>query len=181
MDKPNYAKWIREEMWTLREAAYLLSDLEPDLNERGKAHCLDASKTNKVFDIYNSLKKARDKRSLNVTDTGVVGRWIGDATVDPSHCIQWALKRGIELPEKLRPLGTANESTERTDRTQLKIIGALLKVLLGKQPSGKAYSVLKKQESIIEAVLMMYPDERGLSKRTLESVFAQANKALSAE
>ena len=181
MDKPNYAKWIREEMWTLREAAYLLSDLEPDLTARGKAHCLEASRTDKVFDIYNSLKKARDKGSLNVTDTGVVGRWIGDATVDPSHCIQWALNRGIEVPEQLRPLGTANKCTEPTDRTQLKIIGALLQVLLGKQPSGKPYSVLKKQESIIEAVLIMNPGERGLGRRTLESVFAQANKALSAE
>jgi hypothetical protein len=61
------------------------------------------------------------------------------------------------------------------------IIGALLQVLLGAQPNGKPNSVFQKQAAIIDAVRTMYPEQRGLGKRTLEEVFAKANRVLSSE
>lgn len=182
MSRPNYGKWKSEEMWTLREAAYLLSNLEPDPTEDGKRRCLTPSKTDAVFSAYSSLKKALDKGSLKVGAQAVSNRWRGDMTVDPSEIIRWAIKRGIAIPEDLRSLGSETRSSERIDDSRLRVIAALLQLITtGEGVNGKAYSTLKKQESIITAIQDMHPNERGLSKRTLEKVFAEANRVLSSK
>jgi hypothetical protein len=182
MSKPDYAKWMRKELWTLIEAAYLLSDLEPVLTEQGVARCLNAEKPDSVFDIYNDLKNGRINRSLKIVDRGD-GGWVGYQRVDPSHCIEWAVNRGMAVPLRFRQIAStvaadSQKASERAEVVYLRVIGALLKVLLGKQRNGRPNSFCTSQDNIIHAIREMCPDERGFAPRTLQDVFARANQAL---
>jgi hypothetical protein len=180
MSKPDYAKWIGKELWTLIDAAYLLSDQEPLGNLHEFIRCVEARKPAALIDIYDDLKNAGLTKSLRLIDPGY-GTYVGHQRVKPSACIEWAIQREMAVPVQLLPLANVRESTERTEATQLRIIGALLQVILGNQPNGKPNSAFRKQTAIIEAVCTTHPNQRGLSKRNLEDVFAQANRVLSSE
>ncbi|MCL2892105.1 hypothetical protein [Brenneria tiliae] len=78
----------------------------------------------------------------------------------------------------LTKLNSSAISSERSENTYLIIIGALLSLLCGQSPSGKAYSVFKTQEAIISALIAYYGEKRGISKSTLESKFAEARRRL---
>lgn len=62
--------------------------------------------------------------------------------------------------------------------TLLTIIGALIERTLGKTPSGRKISEYKTQSAIIDDLLAHFPDQPGLSQRTLEEKFAEAKKRL---
>lgn len=183
MSKPDYAKWMRKDYWTLIQAAFLLSDQEPLANQQEAMRCVQAGKPVALIDIYDDLKNADIKKTLKVIDPGHPG-WVGHRRVEPLHCVEWALKkRGIVVPEPLRQFAAAaaannQESSERAEEAHLKVIGALLKVLLGKQQNGKPYSVCRSQANVIQAIQGMCPNERGFGTRKLEDVFARANETL---
>jgi len=67
---------------------------------------------------------------------------------------------------------------ERAQATYLNIIGALLGLMLGKSPAGQPHSVFDSQSAVISALLGHYPDKAGISARTLEDKFAEANRYL---
>lgn len=58
------------------------------------------------------------------------------------------------------------------------IIGAILDVTVGKNADGQVQSVYKNQAAIVDAILSRFPDKSGLSKRTLDRKFAEANRRL---
>ena len=67
------------------------------------------------------------------------------------------------------------EIKARAEHTYLNIVGGLLGLMLGKSPStGKSYSVYESQGAIIDALIAHYAGKPGLSRRTLETKFAQA-------
>ncbi|MCW5581819.1 MAG: hypothetical protein KIS72_10820 [Luteimonas sp.] len=66
----------------------------------------------------------------------------------------------------------------RAETTYLNTIGALLELVLGKTPAGKPQSVFKSQAAIIDALLAHHADKPGISKTTLEAVFADARRRL---
>jgi hypothetical protein len=69
----------------------------------------------------------------------------------------------------------------REESTYLNIIGGLLHLLLGESPaSGKKYSAFSSQEAVIDGLLAHFPALPGISKRTLESKFAAANRSVDA-
>ncbi|MGF6757476.1 hypothetical protein [Paraburkholderia sp. GAS42] len=69
----------------------------------------------------------------------------------------------------------------REESTYLNIIGGLLHLLLGESPgSGKKYSAFASQDAVIEGLLAHFPATPGISKRTLESKFAAANRSVDA-
>ena len=72
-----------------------------------------------------------------------------------------------------KPLG------RREETTLLNITGALLGLLLGKSPSGKAFSVFQDQTAVIDALLAEHEGEPGIAKRTLEQKFSAAKRSLS--
>ncbi len=66
----------------------------------------------------------------------------------------------------------------RVETSYKNIIGALLQLLLGHTPSGKAHSLFKDQAAIIDGILASNPGKPGLSKRNLEAKFAAANQSM---
>lgn len=86
----------------------------------------------------------------------------------------------IERDELLARIGSASTPSERAEATYLNIIGALLALMLGKTPAGNPQSVYNSQAAIIDALLAHGNDRPGISKRTLEEKFAEANRSLTA-
>lgn len=82
-------------------------------------------------------------------------------------------KRAAEN-EQARAPGT------RSETTYLNIIGGLLTLLLGKSPSGTAYSSFRSMDAVISALLAHHEGRPGLSERTLWSKLAQARRHLDA-
>ncbi len=68
----------------------------------------------------------------------------------------------------------------RSETTLLNIVGTLLKLMLSSSPAGQAHSIFKSQAAIISALLAYFPNVPGISDRTLEQKFADANRSLAA-
>ena len=85
-----------------------------------------------------------------------------------------------ELEEALS--GTEVEQAKtlapRAETTYLNIIGAMLSLMLGRTPSGRPQSVFDNQSAIVSALLADHEGKQGISKRTLEDKFAEANRSL---
>lgn len=83
------------------------------------------------------------------------------------------------IDARTRPPPPGEALSARAERTLLNIIGGQLELLLGKAPSGKAYSDFRTQESVIEALIAHHGERLGMTKSTLEAKFAQARRNLS--
>ena len=75
---------------------------------------------------------------------------------------------------------TSREPGLRSETTYLNIIGGLLTLLLGKSPSGTAYSCFHSMDAVVSALLAHHEGRPGLSERTLWSKLAQARRHLEA-
>lgn len=75
---------------------------------------------------------------------------------------------------------TSREPSLRSETTYLNIIGGLLTLLLGKSPSGAAYSSFHNMDAVVSALLAHHEGRPGLSERTLWSKLAQARRHLEA-
>ena len=75
---------------------------------------------------------------------------------------------------------TSREPGLRSETTYLNIIGGLLTLLLGKSPSGTAYSSFHSMDAVISALVAHHEGRPGLSERTLWNKLAQARRHLEA-
>jgi hypothetical protein len=66
----------------------------------------------------------------------------------------------------------------RAQTTYMNIVGALISVMLGKSPAGKANSVFGSQSAVIDHVLAHYDGKPGISRRNLEDKFAEGKRSL---
>ncbi|MFA1661614.1 protein kinase [Klebsiella quasipneumoniae] len=66
----------------------------------------------------------------------------------------------------------------RSETTYLNIIGGLLSLMLGNSPSGEKLSRFANQGAIISSMLAHFEGIPGISVRTLEGKFSEANKSL---
>lgn len=73
---------------------------------------------------------------------------------------------------------SAHKIDLRSETTYLNIIGGLLSLMLGTSPSGKKQSDFINQGAIISAMLAHFEGVPGISVRTLEGKFSEANKSL---
>ena len=85
------------------------------------------------------------------------------------------LRENIALMSKQRQ---AREPSERSERTYLRLVGALINLLLGKTPSRKPYSSFTSQASIISALMAHNRNKPGFTQRTLENKFAAAKRSI---
>lgn len=72
------------------------------------------------------------------------------------------------------------EPGPRALTTYANIIGAMLAVMLGKSPAGKPNSVFNNQSAVIDQLLAHYDGKPGISRRNLETKFAEAKRSLGA-
>lgn len=96
--------------------------------------------------------------------------------LDPFDLAEWVIASRLER-ERLEP---SNTLAARAETTYLNIIGGLLKLMLGKSPSGKDHSVYKNQTAIIDALVAHDAGKPGITRRTLEEKFSAANRSLTA-
>jgi len=82
---------------------------------------------------------------------------------------------------KLNNLPTSESIGERLENTYLNIIGGLVNLMLSETPNGRKISVYNSQSDIINALVAHYPGKKGLSQRSLEGKFSQANLNLQKE
>lgn len=82
------------------------------------------------------------------------------------------------LRDKVAASSENDSEHPRTETTHLHIIGAMLSVMLGDSPAGKPYSAFKSQEAIIDALIAHHPSTAGITARTLQTKFAEANRRL---
>ena len=79
--------------------------------------------------------------------------------------------------------GSADASSQgvsiRGEKTFLNIIGVLLEIFFGRSPSGQPYSRFTTQESLIDTMVATHGELLGISARTLQEKFADANRVLS--
>jgi hypothetical protein len=78
--------------------------------------------------------------------------------------------------KKMTP--STKEVGDRAETTFLNIIGGLLALMLGNSPGGQKQSIYDNQASIISALLGYYSGKAGITDRTLEQKFSEANKSL---
>ncbi|MCY1429880.1 hypothetical protein D9M71_458120 [compost metagenome] len=85
---------------------------------------------------------------------------------------------GLEQESLNALVKSQGQLSERSERTYLQIIGALIHTVLDVSPAGKPLSVFENQTAIVDAVTARFKDIPGLSKRTLDAKFAAANRIL---
>jgi Fe-S cluster biosynthesis and repair protein YggX len=66
----------------------------------------------------------------------------------------------------------------RSETTYLNVVGSLLSLILGKTPGGQKHSIFENQASVISNLLAYHENLPGISARTLESKFAEANRSI---
>jgi|GEM_PF-537964 len=66
----------------------------------------------------------------------------------------------------------------RSETTYLNIIGAMLNLMLSASAGGQKHSIFDNQLAIIDALVNHHSNTPGISRRTLESKFSEANKSL---
>lgn len=164
------AEWLSERGYDFGEVAGAWQDEELAIAERLADELI----------LIRSAKGASKSPRLFVGFTG--SPWLVD---ESSHSeLLAAYKAAIIENQQLRERLTAAESRQQTNiepptspkhrRTLLTLIAALLELL--KAPVERARPQGMKQEAIKAAILEQYP-WRGLSDRSLQTIFAAANKA----
>lgn len=107
-------------------------------------------------------------RGIDADDNPIFD-WRG---IDPNRLVIHATERA-RIEKSKSPA-----QSDRAETTDLHIIGALLGLMLGKTPAGKAQSVYHSQAAIIDALLFAYPGKAGIAESTLKARFAEAKKRL---
>lgn len=136
--------------------AFLFDEIERDTHSNISA------------EAYRVLKAAHDAKELKLTQTNERIRVIEEA-------------KGLAEAERdsLRAIvEKVGAPGERSETTYLNIIGAMLALMLGKSPAGKAQSVFESQAAIIGALLGHHEGKPGISARTLEEKFAAGKRSL---
>ncbi|EIU1410589.1 TPA: hypothetical protein L5G07_001461 [Pseudomonas aeruginosa] len=85
-----------------------------------------------------------------------------------------ALLRHPSINATCNPCGVS----DRAETTYLHIIGGMVELMLGRSPSGVAYSRFRTQEAIVSALVANYRGSMGITERTLNGKFAIARRSL---
>lgn len=119
-------------------------------------------------DVYLALQADRDALKAKVISLNKKN----EELLTESKALKSCMERMTTAPK---------EVGDREESTYLNIIGGLLALMLGKSPSGVKQSVYISQAAIISALLGHYAHKAGISPRTLDSKFADANKSIKLE
>ena len=150
MNKPNFEYWRRQKLWTLIDAASLISGAKPVRTDQPKKQ--ENSITNdevreRFGAVYGQLKDATTLKEIKffASRTGS----IGNRRVNPASVISWAQSESFEIPKPLRDLASGQSTSEKPlstrERHTLLIIIALLAKEVGidwTKPSKAAEMVL---------------------------------------
>ncbi len=125
MSTPDYRKWLTHSQWTLIQAAALAAETEPaatDSPHEQLAVIEDRALRDRFNDVYRELKSAirsesaREREGFTDVEPSRTGP-DGNKRVLPSEFLDWARRRGFELPNRLRDVPpVAHRSVTRTEQ-----------------------------------------------------------------
>lgn len=99
MESPDFSEWKQYQLWTLIEAACLLSGIEPmpaaEFDGNRKTGGTPA-------EIYADMKDAIDLKELDFVETR--DGFIQGRRVKPDECVTWAVGRGFAVPAEFLDL-----------------------------------------------------------------------------
>ena len=95
-----------------------------------------------------------------------------------TQCAECEFKKADKSPGNGNASGASGVPSERSEKTNLNIIGSLLNLLLGKSPSDIPYSSFETQSAVISSMLAHHAGRLGITQRTLERKFAAARQSL---
>ena len=96
---PTWDRWLRSELWSLRQAAYLLCGLEPRDETPFRTQDRDAG--GPVGRAYEALKNTTLKGTLAFLEMdGTLDR----RRVEPADAVEWGVNRKMPIPEELLQL-----------------------------------------------------------------------------
>jgi hypothetical protein len=121
----DFGRWAIAQLWTLLEAAYLLSGELPPAARKGLIRCTATPLTDEDLQlegligrsevVYRELKDATDLAQLEFIESRTGS--IGNRRVEPANCIAWAISRGMHVPECFTTL--ASQSAKSAERSSL--------------------------------------------------------------
>lgn len=163
------------DIWTTDDTCKLLSEYNSE--EGNELYFRDllysAKKAKKIKPIYippPSINKSRPQPDLRGYDY----------EYNREDILDWIMSKSFSLPSELIPIASKKQNTISSDKiesTNMHIIAGMLAAMLGHGGSGVKNSRFENQESIIDYLTTNYK-LTGISKRTLESRFSDANKIL---
>ena len=195
----NYLSWASMDYWTAEEAAWLLSGYDPEDGGYGRSDPQHSYELEDTIDRYMSLLRRGGK-------SGVIKRLTKEECLDPKSVLEWADKKEIEVPYKLRiamelyygsgksSIGRVSTKPDedkppselsgkespnlgsRAETTYLNIIGALLEVILSGDLEIQRHPDFNNQSELITH--LGHYEMPGLSKSTLENKFAKAKRLI---
>ncbi|QGX90918.1 protein kinase [Tatumella sp. TA1] len=124
-----------------------------------------------TVEVYQTLLADRDHLQVRIKKAEDVFREQRER-IESLERDKAALQRDIDR------LPTNTLIDQRSEVTYLNIIGGLLEIMLGRTPSGAKHSIYSSQSSIISALLSRFKNVPGISDRTLQGKFSEANKSV---
>ncbi len=184
--QPDFSYWAKMPHWTAWDTAALFLRLDPSFVKSlsvGLGGDELQSWQKKLRPTYNKLQK-RLERLREVGEFGKPSVATGDGhmrlpPVVPSAWVNWAANNDVVCPKelldalegsRLQPEEIPNELPQRREDTLLRIIGATLEHIQN--------ATHLSQAKIIEDVVDLHGHKPGISKSTLENVFADAKQRL---
>lgn len=153
--------WKAAQLWTLLEASYLLSSIDPPVVAKGVIKYIATPMTDEDLQlenlagmsarIYRELKDATDLGQLEFVESRTGG--IGNRRVEPTKCITWALGRGLQVPECF--IGLATQPAKSAERPSLlsKEKESLLTLVIAMAIRGYGYDPRAKRSETTSEIL----------------------------
>lgn len=181
ISKAEVSELMCEPLWLVCDAILYLHGFVP-MEDKGLSYSsrnpnlsiINSDKT--INKIHNYLYDANKLNEITIYERS-------GSKVKPIDFMNWAKSLNKDFINLITPSESLTATTEKPlsekeRQTYQNITGALLGVLLGKSSNGVPYSNFESQQAIIEMIHNLYGDRHGLSKRNLESKFAEAKKIL---
>ena len=112
--KPDYAKWVLFDFWSLSEAAHLLAGIEPGTRKRE----ILLGISDRIRAMEDPLFLKVDKLESFISRAVQVGILKeNEEHIYPGPLISWAMGKRFDVPDELKSLGACGTTAEPQDLT----------------------------------------------------------------
>lgn len=106
--KPDYERWIKKDVWILKEAVQLLYGCEPGDYDRIDHLMYPSDITSRMEEVYDLVERATFIKQLKFPD------WYDGPTMEgcifPSEFLRWAKHKDLPIPDELKVLLKSEEA-----------------------------------------------------------------------
>ena len=139
----------------------------------------DIGPFNCVFDVLSTDPLEAPEAGLTVADWYLPDRSPSLEDVERSGVFMLTEVARVEAAGTDHGRVVNHQIHPREETTYLNIIGGLLAATIGQSIGGQKLSVYNDQTALLDALIANHPRASGMSRRKLETVFAEAKRSLS--